>query len=239
MTDATPSNVARRVSTRSPAHPQLAQRASFREAFAAYRGESLGTRMFLRGRYVLCPMRAVEQEVPARGRILDVGCGHGLFTSFMASGSSQRRIVGIDPAESKVQIARRSAGAFENVEYRCCFLEAVSDGPYDAVTILDVLYLMPDAAVRASLDHCRSLLSDDGLLLVKTNDTRPLWKYAVVRLEETLMVKIIRYTYGGEIFFRSREHYTRLLESAGFSVEMRMIDGFRPVPHRLFVCRKN
>jgi hypothetical protein len=61
-----------------------------------------------------------------------------------------------------------------------------------------------------------------------------------VRLEEWLMVKLLRYTFGGELHFRGREQYQRLLNEAGFEVrEVRKIEGWRPVPHRLFVCRPN
>jgi hypothetical protein len=54
------------------------------------------------------------------------------------------------------------------------------------------------------------------------------------------MVKLLRYTFGGELHFRGREQYQRLLNEAGFEVrEVRKIEGWRPVPHRLFVCRPN
>jgi hypothetical protein len=81
------------------------------------------------------------------------------------------------------------------------------------------------------------LLSPDGVLLLKTNDTRPWWKYAVVWTEETIMVKLAGFTLGGELHFRGVGEYLELLRQAGFRAEVHKIDGFRPVPHRLFVAK--
>ena len=50
-------------------------------------------------------------------------------------------------------------------------------GGFDAIAILDVLYLLPPAQKREILARCRALLAPGGTLLLKTNDTSPRWKY--------------------------------------------------------------
>lgn len=206
-------------------------------ALRCYRDESAFVRAFTLGRHLLCPMRAVAREVPATGRVLDVGCGHGLFANLLALGSSRREVTGVDPDPDKLAVARRSGQALPNVRYVQGVAADISDGPYDCITILDVLYLLPDEPAAALLAHCRRLLAPGGVLLLKTNDTRPAWKFFVVRMEEELMVKMLRFTYGGQVHFRSSAHYRDLLRRAGFAAQVSKIDGFRPVPHRLFVCR--
>src|SRR5687767_8583092 len=106
-----------------------------RAAFAAYAEQPFGTRLFLRGRHILCPMKKVAREVPPAGRILDIGCGHGLFPALLASGSSQRTIVGVDPSEGKIDVARGSTKAFPNISYIQGSVLDLNDGPYDAITI--------------------------------------------------------------------------------------------------------
>lgn len=208
-----------------------------RAARRAFADQALGTRLFLRGRDILCPMMTVAREVPMSGRVLDIGCGHGLFPALLASGSSRRSIVGCDPSASKIAIARGSTKTFPTISFFEGSVLDLNDGPYDAITILDVLYLLPDDLKRKILAQARKLIKPDGMFLLKTNDTQPRWKFAVVRLEEWLMVKVLRYTLGGELHFRSSEQYLQMLDAAGFTAEVRNVDGWRPVPHRLFVCR--
>src|SRR5258708_33198590 len=44
------------------------------------------------------------------GRILDVGCGFGLFAGYFGQTHPRRRIVGVDPDARRIGIARHVAG---------------------------------------------------------------------------------------------------------------------------------
>lgn len=226
----------------SPAAPRLARPsgppADVRPALARYRRERPFIRLFTFGRHLLAPLGQIAREVPARGKILDLGCGHGLFTNLLALGSPERSLLGVDPAPAKIEVARRSSAGLPNVRYQIGEIGDLAERDFDAIAILDVLYLLPDAAKLAVLRRCHELLKPDGVLLVKTNDTRPRWQYAVVRLEEELMVKLLAFTHGGQLHFRGIPEYTALLERAGFSGRVLDLPTPLPVPHRLYVCRK-
>lgn len=206
-------------------------------ALARYRDEPLGIRLFTRVRAFLAPLEAVAHEVPRVGRVMDLGCGHGLFTNLLALGSPTREVLGVEPSASKLAVARRSSADLPNVRYLQGRIEDVGEGGFRAITILDVLYLLPDEAKLAVLRRCRELLHPDGVLLLKTNDTRPPWQYALVRLEEELAVRLLRFTMGGEIRFRGVPEYLALLHKAGFEAEVRSLRVAVPIPHRLYVCR--
>src|SRR5215218_10425845 len=160
-------------------------------ALALYADEPLDVRLHVQARHRLCPLQRIADHVPPQGRVLDVGCGHGLFGNLLALESAGRTIVGVDPMASKIAVAQRVARALPNVRYSVgSAADALTERPaqgYDVVTILDVLYLLPPPAKRALLDACRALIAPHGLLLVKTNDTAPAWKYRWARFEEQLM----------------------------------------------------
>ncbi|MGH7178582.1 MAG: class I SAM-dependent methyltransferase [Tepidisphaeraceae bacterium] len=219
-----------------PSHPGGDVAAALR----CYRDESLFLRLFTRGRHWLCPMRQVARHVPLSARVLDVGCGFGLFANLLATGSPQRRITGVEPDPGRLVVARRSSSDFPQIDYVDGLVQDIrpESAKFDVVTILDVLYLLPDDLKMSVLRHVRSLMRDPASrLLLKTNDTRPFWKYAVVRAEEWLMVQALAFTHGGQIHFRGQADYLRMLREAGFEAEVHKIDGWRPVPHRLFVAR--
>ena len=206
-------------------------------ALSLYRDAPLSIRAFTWGRLIVAPLERVALEAPPRGRVLDLGCGHGLFTNILALASQERELLGVDPSETKLAVARRSSRSLGNVSYIQGTIADVQEGSFQAICILDVLYLLPDAQKLDVLQRCRALLAPDGLLLLKTNDTRPPWKYALVRLEEELAVRLLRLTYGGEIHFRGVPQYLALLQEAGFEARVMQIDGVVPIPHRLFVCQ--
>jgi 2-polyprenyl-6-hydroxyphenyl methylase/3-demethylubiquinone-9 3-methyltransferase len=217
--------------------PDTARAGSLAAALDCYREASLFIRLFTRGRSVLAPLERVASYVPPDGRVLDLGCGHGLFTNLLAIDSPRRQVLGVDPSQAKIGVARASGARLPNVRFEQGTIDDVDERGFRAITILDVLYLLRDERKLAILRRCRELLAPDGLLLVKTNDTRPRWKYAVVRLEEELMVKLLGFTFGGELHFRGVPEYTRLLNQAGFSASVVNLDSWLPIPHRLYRCQ--
>lgn len=212
--------------------------ADVRPALLRYRRERPFIRLFTLGRHLLAPLGQIAAEVPVRGKILDLGCGHGLFTNLLALGSPERKLLGIDPSADKIEVARRSSAGLANVRYQLGEIADIEERNFDAITILDVLYLLPDEQKLAVLRRCHELLAPDGVLLVKTNDTRPRWQYAIVRLEEELMVRVLAFTHGGQLHFRGVPEYTALLHKAGFTARVLTLPTRLPVPHRLYVCRK-
>ncbi len=211
--------------------------ADFAAARKLYRGEAGGTRAFVLARHVLAPLAAVAARVPADGAVLDVGCGHGLFSLALASADPARRIVGIDPSPAKIAVARRAGKGFPSVEFREALVQAVTGERFEAIAVLDVLYLLPDHLKRSLLDACRKLLAPAGVLLLKTNDTHPAWKYAVARAQEKVMTGIGLTLGTGGLHFRSCAENAALLRGAGFAPEIHHLAHWSPYPHTLFVAR--
>src|SRR5689334_16181652 len=52
-------------------------------------------------------LSVMDLLLPDEGRILDIGCGFGLFAAYFGQTQPRRRIVGVDPNGRRVAMARR------------------------------------------------------------------------------------------------------------------------------------
>ena len=214
----------------------LAPATAIRRSLSRYAGQPLGIRGFVWARHLLAPLDRVLAEIPARGRLLDVGCGHGLFANAAALGSPDRYVVGVDPSRAKIAVAQSSSAGLSNVRFVQGTVQQVDDSGFDAISILDVLYLLPIEEKLAVLRACRERIGPDGVLILKTNDTRPPWKYRVARLQEEAMTGL-GLTIGHGLYFLSREQNAGLLELAGFQPRFVDLSTWLPYPHVMFVSR--
>jgi 2-polyprenyl-6-hydroxyphenyl methylase/3-demethylubiquinone-9 3-methyltransferase len=209
-----------------------------RDIFRAFRGHGPAVRLYLGIKLRICPVRRVETYVPPQGRVVDLGCGSGLMAALFMLGSERRRVTGFDLDPKKVQAARRLKERWPTLEFHEADLIALHIPDAGAVTIVDVLYLIPFAQQEEILKRSFEALPSGGVLLLKDMDTRPRWKYAWNYAQETLAVRIVGFTLGSSFYFRSRQSYQKLLEGLGFRVEVVRLDRSYWYPHILFICRK-
>ncbi len=209
-----------------------------KDILRVFRGRGLMTNLYLRIKLRICPVREIETYLPPGGRIADLGCGNGLMAAIFMLGSDRRRVEGFDLDPEKVEAARRLQERWPSLEFHEADLAAFHPPEAGALTIVDVLYLIPFAVQEEILKRCWAALPSGGVLLLKDMDTRPGWKAAWNSFQETLAVKVIGFTLGSKFYFRPQDDYRRLLEGFGFRVEVVRLDRGYWYPHILFVCRK-
>ena len=62
-------------------------------------------------------LSVMDLLLPDEGRILDIGCGFGLFAAYFGQTQPRRRIVGIDPNARRIEMARKVAGKLGLTEH--------------------------------------------------------------------------------------------------------------------------
>lgn len=122
---------------------------------------------------------------PAPERILDVGCGTGLKTMWMARANPRSTILGIDQSPKSIEIAR-SRGAHHgarNVEFQCRSIESLAHERerFDLIHCDEVLYLLDDPA--AALKTIAALLRPMGMIACSFhNHAQRMWQLAAQRM---------------------------------------------------------
>lgn len=210
-----------------------------RRVLALYRGAPLTDRAHVAVRWATCPFPAVAAQLPATGRILEVGCGHGLLSLYLALTSLERTVVGTDVDEDKLAAAQKAAeGAGLAASFEVVKGAELPDGPWAGVAIVDVLYLLPADDQRSLLQACAGLVSPGGTLVVKEMALEPRWKATWNRLQETASVKLLGITEGEELTFLSPADMAAAMGDGGVTVRERPIHRGYPHPHHLLVGQK-
>lgn len=223
----------------------LADNSVLSRVTAQYRSPIVRAYIHCRFRIIHLPMiRVLDGLLPREGRILDVGCGFGLFSLCFALSAPARRIRGFDlnPRRIAAALHARDALGLTNVEFmradatRYAFNEtgdSSGEARFDGIITLDLLHHVSPWAKYHLLRCFHRNLAPDGVLVIKDVTT-----YPTHRLWFTwLMDKIV--SPGSPTYYQSHKDFVRMLERIGFSVSLRLLKDPLPYPHVILVCRKS
>jgi 2-polyprenyl-3-methyl-5-hydroxy-6-metoxy-1,4-benzoquinol methylase len=206
----------------------------------AYGGAPWRERVHVYGRWRSCPFDALAAHVPVTGRVLDVGCGHGLFSLHLALGSSRRRVTGLDIDAGKIAVARRAADSADvaNAAFGVAQPGDRPVGEWDAITIVDILYLLGHGEAGEMIVAAASALAPGGVLLVKEMALEPRWKYQLTRAQEVVATRVVRITEGAHLALVPPAAIANGMARAGLAVTHHRLDKGRLHPHHLVVGRR-
>ena len=213
--------------------------AALERAVHRYRGVPLVARATVHARAFLADLARVEQYVPRHGFVVDLGCGYGLFPNLLVEASPTRRVLGLDRDERRIRIARSTVGdRGDRLRFEVADVVTTPPPRCDAITIVDVLFLMGPEDQAAVLRGCASALNEGAPLILWTQEARVDPRYAVAYAQETIKASI-GLTRGQKhrFHFPSRETGLEMFREAGFRAEAIEMSG-RPYTDVLYLARK-
>jgi 2-polyprenyl-3-methyl-5-hydroxy-6-metoxy-1,4-benzoquinol methylase len=170
------------------------------------------------------------------GRILDVGCGFGLFAAYFGQTQPRRSIVGVDPNERRIGLARRVAERLGLQRHSFVVgdvRDAPIDGPFDAAYVLDVMHHLPAEDQVRVLERLRDLLVPGGMLLVKDITTEPRFGLLFTEALDRLMVG-----WREPLAYRHHREWAEMLTGLGFKVRVVRVPDILPYPHVVIAATK-
>lgn len=145
----------------------------------------------MRYRPWICPFDGLIESVPPGSRVLDVGCGGGLMLVLLAAAGRLEHGVGFDSDLSTVSLANAVSQAhqlplvFEHVAVQ----DDWPEGPFNLVSVIDVMHHVPPADQRAFLDQLIQKTPPGGLLVYKDMARRPVWRAAANRVHDLALAR--------------------------------------------------
>jgi SAM-dependent methyltransferase len=182
-------------------------------------------------------LSVMDLLLPDEGRILDVGCGFGLFAAYFGQTSPRRAIVGVDPDARRVALASRVASRLElgSHEFHVGDVRDASlEGPFAAAYVLDVMHHIPASDQRAVLERLRDLLVPGGVLLIKDITTEPRFELLFTEVLDRLMVGMHE-----ELAYRHHKEWGAMLAELGFKVRIVRVPDVLPYPHIVIAATRS
>ncbi|MBP2306698.1 methyltransferase domain-containing protein [Azospirillum melinis] len=189
--------------------------------------------------------------LPARGRLLDLGCGQGVLTALLRAATDRHArggwpagwpappsalaTKGIELAPKRVRIAKAALGD-----------DAVTQGDIrdtdlprcDAIVILDVLLYLHRDEQAAVLARCAEALNPDGVLVLREADAHGGLPFQITRWAEQIACAA-RGRWRQSLTYRPAVEWSDLLNSFGFATEALPMSQGTPFANTLFIARQS
>lgn len=181
-------------------------------------------------------LSVLDLLLPEEGRILDIGCGFGLFAAYFAQTQRARQIIGVDPDGRRTQMAKRTFEKLGLEGHSFIAGDARStevQGPFDAVYILDVMHHIPKDDQVALLRRLHDLLAPHGVLVIKDITTEP-W----LGLKFTEYLDRVMVGFDEPLAYRHHREWGELLRELGFKVRVVRVPDVLPYPHVVIAATK-
>lgn len=195
--------------------------------------------LFSKIRFWDSPYMKVEKMIPKDSHIIDMGCGEGIFTNYMAVASKGRDILGIELNEGRICSADKKLA---NVKYQRGSVLKLDLPQCDCIVMFHLLHhLKSFTAQEELLRSSYKLLRKNGVLLIVEIDTKPLIKYLITWITDHFLVPWLfeKKFYQPEIYFRSSEEWEVCLGKLGYSkIRVSNLSGGKPFSHVVLKCLK-
>lgn len=187
-------------------------------------------------------------------RVLDIGCGQGLLTSWLLAAQSQyqkgdwptgwpaapaiAKVHGIELMPRDVERARAALhAAGERATFEVGNMCTAAFPESEAVVILDVLHYVDFPAQDDVLRRVHACLADDGVLLLRVGDAAGGLPFKISNWVDNIVTSI-RGHKTLPTFCRTIADWQRDIAQIGFDVQAMPMHEGTPFANILLVCRK-
>ena len=193
--------------------------------------------IFAKMRFWDAPYFEAENVIPKEGKIVELGCGEGFFSNFLAISSPKRNVVGVEIDKARVKDAQRG---LNNTKFICQnALKAKIEA--SAIVCMHLLHHLNSREDQEFLlTNCYKSLPRNGKLVIIEVDPKFSFKYFITWFTDHFLVSwLFEKKIYSPIYFRRGTEWQRLLKKIGFSCKIAHVEKGKPFTHIMLTCQKN
>jgi SAM-dependent methyltransferase len=173
---------------------------------------------------------AVLEQLPDEP-LVDIGCGVGLLPFFLREHGFRAPITGIDFDARKIDIARRAAAKYRDVEFIAGDARRELP-PHPNVVMLDVLQYLDDGAQQQLL---ADVARNARFVVIRQGIRDQSWRYRTTAFVDAIG-RGVRWMKADSLNYPTRERIINAFD--GFACDVTPLWGRTPYNNYLFVCRR-
>lgn len=169
------------------------------------------------------------------GLAVDLGCGFGIALGLAAYGRTDRRLVGCDLDQHRIEVARQSLAPM-NAELSVADVRNFELPPADLFLILDVLQYLNAGEQLSLLRRCCAAVRPQGKLIFRVHDRERGLLSKVTMAFDRLVFSVAGVTLRPVML--PAEQYRLVLKNAGLQVEEHRVRNRLPLVHLVFIAKR-
>lgn len=192
---------------------------------------------FSKIRFWDAPFIQVEKLIPKKGLILDLGCGEGIFSNFLALKSKSRKIIGIELNKERINQANKG---LKNTKFFQGDVTSKEIPKADTILMFHLLHHLNNFKDQEKLlKKIVKKLKQNGKLIIVEVEQKVSFKYLLAFLTDHFLVPwLFERKFYTKVFFRKSKEWKRILNSLELSVKLISAEKKMPFSHIILVCQK-
>lgn len=196
-----------------------------------------GDQKFTKIRFWDAPFIEIERMVSKKGSIVDLGCGEGIFTNYLAICSPKRKILGIEIDKNRLSLANKGLA---NVTFKQGDAIKVQIPKSENIILFHLLHHLRSFTDQEKvIKNCLKSLNKKGKLIIIEVDVKLTFKYIVSLITDCFIVPwIFEKRFFTPVYYRKASDWRKLIKGLGFKCKIKLAENGKPFTHIILECSK-
>lgn len=182
--------------------------------FNIYKNQGLFKSFWVVLRVVILPSDKIDKIISKSGTILDIGCGNGGLTNYLAVESPKRRLIGIDLSKNRIADALKTIRKGHRITFINADVTKIKLPKVNTYMIVDVLHHISYPDQEKLITFLAKRLSKKSLLLIKEVDNSNTLPFLYGHLFEKILYP------KEKIYPRSKTEWKKLFDKLGLKYKI-------------------